>query len=121
MAPDRGRKSRSRQPRPSKPTSSTSSSGRPTSELSSGASHISLFHSLEKQLSQTTDPLLRKQILRKQEQLGGLEAYQRWSVRGGDGTKGGETGKWLVKQLFELEGRKEVRLFIRPASISMRR
>lgn len=110
MAPDRGAQPESSSKQSRKRRRKPTSTHIPTS---TGASLISRYHALEKRLHQTTDPLLRKQIEREQAALGGLETYQAWSVKGADKLKGGETSKWLVKALFELEGRQEVRICIR--------
>ncbi|KAM0787374.1 hypothetical protein ACM66B_003460 [Microbotryomycetes sp. NB124-2] len=45
----------------------------------------------------------RQKLIERQKELGGLRAYQSASVHGGDKTRGGETGKWCVKQLKELK------------------
>lgn len=70
---------------------------------------ISEFHTLEKTLARTTDPIQRKQILKQQAQLGGLKTYQAASSYAGSKEKGGETGKWCAKALEEqLGGKKNV-------------
>lgn len=42
-------------------------------------------------------------ILNRQEELGGLQAYQEASLHGGDKVRGGESGKWCVNALKELK------------------
>ncbi|GAA5904237.1 25S rRNA (adenine2142-N1)-methyltransferase [Sporobolomyces salmoneus] len=61
---------------------------------------IRQFHALEKQLKapQTTEEE-KVEIRRRQEELGGLETYQKASLHGADKLRGGETSKWLIKQL----------------------
>lgn len=66
---------------------------------------ISEFHTLQKALARTTDPIQRKQILKQQAQLGGLKTYQAASSYAGSKEKGGETGKWCAKALEEHLGR----------------
>lgn len=62
---------------------------------------IRRYHTLTKRLEQTTDPEERAKIQKEQEDLGGLEAYQRASVLGASKGRGGDTSRWLVKQLLE--------------------
>ncbi|POY74271.1 hypothetical protein BMF94_2709 [Rhodotorula taiwanensis] len=66
---------------------------------------IRRFHTIEKQLASPalTDPDERKRLLAERETLGGLETYQAASVHGGDKARGGESSKWLVKQIKELK------------------
>ncbi|KAG0658236.1 hypothetical protein C6P46_005895 [Rhodotorula mucilaginosa] len=66
---------------------------------------IRRFHAIEKQLASPalTDPDERKKLEREREQLGGLETYQAASQHGGDKTRGGESSKWLVKQIKDLK------------------
>jgi 25S rRNA (adenine2142-N1)-methyltransferase len=66
---------------------------------------IQEYHAIQKQLASPalTDALERKKLLARQKELGGLEAYQAASVHGGDKKRGGESGKWCVKQLQELK------------------
>ncbi|KWU41086.1 hypothetical protein RHOSPDRAFT_11898, partial [Rhodotorula sp. JG-1b] len=66
---------------------------------------IRRFHAIEKQLASPalTDPEERKKLEREREQLGGLETYQAASQHGGDKTRGGESSKWLVKQIKDLK------------------
>ncbi|BGP39597.1 25S rRNA (adenine2142-N1)-methyltransferase [Rhodotorula kratochvilovae] len=66
---------------------------------------IRAFHAVEKQLASPalTDPEERKKLEQERERLGGLETYQNASVHGGDKSRGGESSKWLVKQIKELK------------------
>ncbi|GAA5939704.1 hypothetical protein JCM1841_002948 [Sporobolomyces salmonicolor] len=66
---------------------------------------IRAYHAIEKQLASPglTDPEERKKLVKKQEELGGLAAYQAASVHGGDKSRGGESSKWLIKQIKELK------------------
>ncbi|GAA5859947.1 hypothetical protein JCM1840_001811 [Sporobolomyces johnsonii] len=66
---------------------------------------IRAYHAIEKQLASPalTDPDERKKLVKKQEELGGLAAYQAASVHGGDKSRGGESSKWLIKQIKELK------------------
>lgn len=66
---------------------------------------IQEYHAIQKQLASPalTDAGERKKLLARQKELGGLEAYQAASVHGGDKKRGGESGKWCVKQLQELK------------------
>lgn len=66
------------------------------------AAIITEYHALEKQLAQTTDLLERRLITNRQEELGGLEGYQKASIHGGDKVRGGESGKWLCGALQEM-------------------
>ncbi|GAA6013472.1 hypothetical protein JCM11491_006093 [Sporobolomyces phaffii] len=62
------------------------------------------FHALEKQLkSPQTTPAEREALLKRQAELGGLETYQRASLHGADKSRGGETSKWLIKQLKQFK------------------
>lgn len=65
---------------------------------------IRRFHAIEKELTAADLSVERKKRLLKErdEQLGGLEAYQNASVHGGDKQRGGESSKWLVRQLLDL-------------------
>jgi 25S rRNA (adenine2142-N1)-methyltransferase len=91
-----------------KPTSSsTSSSKSGVASGQVGLSHtqrIARFHTLEKELARTEDEGKRRQLLREQEKLGGLKAYQDASLFGGDRQRGGETGKWSAQALAEALG-----------------
>jgi 25S rRNA (adenine2142-N1)-methyltransferase len=73
---------------------------------------IANFHTIEKKLSQTTDEAEKKKLLAEREALGGLKAYQDASLMGADSSKGGESGKWIVKALKEVLGseRRDVKL-----------
>ncbi|GAA5821934.1 hypothetical protein JCM3770_003582, partial [Rhodotorula araucariae] len=66
---------------------------------------IRAFHAIEKQLASPalTDPAERKKLEAERERLGGLETYQNASVHGGDKSRGGESSKWLVKQIKDLK------------------
>ncbi|GAA6020803.1 hypothetical protein JCM10207_001662 [Rhodosporidiobolus poonsookiae] len=66
---------------------------------------IRAFHAIEKQLASPalTDPEERKKLEEERERLGGLEGYQEASKHGGDKARGGETSKWLVKQIRDLK------------------
>lgn len=65
---------------------------------------ITEFHTIKKQLaSPALKPADRQRLVKRQKELGGLEAYQAASVHGGDKSRGGESGKWCVKQLKELK------------------
>ncbi|KAM0745973.1 hypothetical protein T439DRAFT_384439 [Meredithblackwellia eburnea MCA 4105] len=70
------------------------------------AQHVALiqeFHTLEKRLNATKDERERAELLKKQEELGGLQKYQEASIHGGDKKRGGESGKWCVKVIQELK------------------
>ncbi|GAA5989041.1 hypothetical protein JCM5350_003637 [Sporobolomyces pararoseus] len=62
------------------------------------------FHALEKRLKapQTTEQE-KLEIKKRQEELGGLETYQKASLHGADKKRGGETSKWLIKQLKQFK------------------
>ncbi|GAA5849829.1 hypothetical protein JCM8547_000579 [Rhodosporidiobolus lusitaniae] len=66
---------------------------------------IRAFHAIQKQLASPalTDPGERKRLEEEMEKLGGLEGYQEASKHGGDKSRGGETSKWLVKQIRSLK------------------
>ncbi|KAK4055956.1 25S rRNA (adenine2142-N1)-methyltransferase [Microbotryomycetes sp. JL221] len=66
---------------------------------------IAEWHTIEKRLASPAlkDSKERQQLIERQQELGGLRAYQGASVHGGDKERGGETGKWCVKQLKELK------------------
>ncbi|GAA5990864.1 hypothetical protein JCM10908_000054 [Rhodotorula pacifica] len=66
---------------------------------------IRRFHAIEKQLASPalTDPEERKRLEKEREELGGLETYQAASQHGGDKSRGGESSKWLVKQIKDLK------------------
>ncbi|GAA5968850.1 hypothetical protein JCM11641_000756 [Rhodosporidiobolus odoratus] len=66
---------------------------------------IRRFHAIEKQLKSPglTDPEERKKLEMEREELGGLEGYQEASKHGGDKARGGETSKWLIKQIRDLK------------------
>ena len=52
--------------------------------------------------------LLEKRLLKaRQEEIGGLKAYQAASIHGGEKVRGGETGKWCVEALMELQAEKD--------------
>lgn len=70
------------------------------------AKHIGQFHTLEKQLAQTTDPVERKKLLQEQKRLGGIQAYQDASLFGSDKLRGGETGKWCAERLLKIVEKK---------------
>jgi len=72
------------------------------------AAHISAYHALEKRIAASKDPKEMAQLKLEQEKLGGLKAYQEASITGGDKLKGGETGKWFVKEWLQLYGKNEV-------------
>ncbi|KAG0143632.1 hypothetical protein CROQUDRAFT_80887 [Cronartium quercuum f. sp. fusiforme G11] len=63
---------------------------------------ISQFHTIEKILARTTNPIERKKLLKEQSKLGGLNTYQAASSYAGSKEKGGETGKWCAKALEEI-------------------
>jgi 25S rRNA (adenine2142-N1)-methyltransferase len=73
---------------------------------------IANFHTIEKKLSQTTDEKEKKKLIAEREALGGLKAYQDASLIGADSSKGGESGKWIVKALKEVLGseRRDIKL-----------
>ncbi|KAH9808190.1 putative methyltransferase-domain-containing protein [Melampsora americana] len=72
---------------------------------------ISEFHTLQKALARTKDPIQRQQILKQQARLGGLKTYQAASSYAGSKEKGGETGKWCAKALENhLGGKKNITL-----------
>ncbi|BGP24274.1 nucleolus protein [Rhodotorula toruloides] len=66
---------------------------------------IRAFHAIEKKLASPglTSPEERKKLLDERERLGGLKTYQDASVHGGDKSRGGESSKWLVKQIRDLK------------------
>ncbi|GAA5830853.1 hypothetical protein JCM11251_001098 [Rhodosporidiobolus azoricus] len=66
---------------------------------------IRRFHAIEKQLASPalTDSEERKKLEEEREELGGLEGYQAASVHGAEKSRGGETSKWLVKQIKALK------------------
>ncbi|GAA6027745.1 hypothetical protein JCM8097_008013 [Rhodosporidiobolus ruineniae] len=66
---------------------------------------IRRFHAIEKQLASPalTDPGERAKLEKEREELGGLEGYQEASKHGGEKARGGETSKWLVKQIKALK------------------
>lgn len=66
------------------------------------AKKIAQYHTLEKQLAQTSDARERKRLKAQQEALGGLAVYQDHSLVGGDKLRGGESAKWCVQVLREL-------------------
>ena len=87
----------------------TSTEGKQNGKLTGmHAMQIAQFHTLEKQLAQTQDEKERAKILKQQEALGGLQAYQDASLFGGDKQRGGETGKWCAQQLMEIRGKEKV-------------
>lgn len=48
--------------------------------------------------------MLEKRLIKaRQEEIGGLKGYQEASLHGGDKVRGGETGKWCVEALMELQ------------------
>ncbi|GAA5880214.1 hypothetical protein JCM16303_001255 [Sporobolomyces ruberrimus] len=92
-----------------KATAETPSTTTPSDEPDTGnrADKIALireFHALEKKLKspQTTEE--EKETIRKrQEEMGGIETYQKASLHGADKARGGETSKWLIKQLKQFK------------------
>lgn len=82
-----------------------SSSQHETRQQKEHASKIAAFHTLEKQLVNTTDPAERANILAKQAELGGLEQYQEASLKGAK--SGGETSKWFIQEMEKRHGRKQ--------------
>ncbi|KAI5481394.1 nucleolus protein [Pseudohyphozyma bogoriensis] len=64
---------------------------------------INDYHALEKNIAATNDPKEKERLRAKQEAMGGLQKYQEASLHGGDKSRGGESGKWCVKQLMELK------------------
>ncbi|KAJ3113658.1 hypothetical protein HDU96_003097 [Phlyctochytrium bullatum] len=68
---------------------------------------ISTFHALNKRLAffeKKNDEAGAEQIRKELEALGGLDAYQKASLRGGDEQKGkGACGRWLVPILKEVK------------------
>ena len=73
-----------------------------TEEKTAHSLKIASFHTLLKRIAQTKDPKeklkLEKQLV---EEHGGIDAYQKESLKGRDRLNGGETGKWLSEQLAE--------------------
>ena len=67
---------------------------------------IRRFHAIEKELAQLGHSAgadeKRQRHLSERDGLGGLSAYQNASVHGGDTQRGGESSKWLVRQLLDL-------------------
>jgi len=62
------------------------------------------FHSLEKRLAAPQTTEVEKIELRKRQiELGGLETYQKASLHGAEKQRGGETSKWLIKQLKQFK------------------
>ncbi|KAK4049047.1 25S rRNA (adenine2142-N1)-methyltransferase [Microbotryomycetes sp. JL201] len=84
---------------------SESVAGRDDESRAAKVKLIREFHTIEKQLASPAlvDPAERQRLINRQQELGGLRAYQGASVHGGDKARGGETGKWCVKQLKELK------------------
>lgn len=76
------------------------------------AALITEYHALEKQLAASKDPLERRLIAARQLELGGLSKYQEASLHGGDKVRGGETGKWCIEALMELQVRNRVMLSV---------
>ncbi|KDN43190.1 hypothetical protein K437DRAFT_225796 [Tilletiaria anomala UBC 951] len=79
---------------------------------------IAGFHTLLKRIAQCQDPR-EKERLRQQmdETYGGLDGYQKESLKGRDRHNAGETGKWLVQQVGpiwkaeqEASGKRRIRL-----------
>ena len=66
------------------------------------ALHIAKYHTLEKQIAQTSDEAERAALREKQRALGDLQMYQDQSNTGGASVRGGESGKWCAKVLQEL-------------------
>ncbi|KAI9202360.1 putative methyltransferase-domain-containing protein [Polychytrium aggregatum] len=64
---------------------------------------IATYHTLNKQLTQhlsQNNHEAAKEAKRKMDELGGLDAYQRASLKGGDERKGrGASGRWITDQL----------------------
>ncbi|KAJ3109524.1 hypothetical protein HDU97_005181 [Phlyctochytrium planicorne] len=88
-------------------SSSSSSSSRKRRSISSHQTQkiISTFHALNKKLTQclkTNDLEGAKNIQQRLDEIGGLDAYQKASLRGGDEKKGkGACGKYLVSVLMQ--------------------
>lgn len=67
---------------------------------------ITEYHALEKKLAASTDVLEKRLIQARQQEIGGLQGYQAASLHGGDKARGGETGKWCIEQLLEIQAAK---------------
>lgn len=105
------------QPQPQQPvsTGTAAGSGERGEASTDHAVAIARFHTLQKQLAQTSDPDERARIEAEQTRLGGLQAYQDASVFGGDKLRGGETGKWCAEQLQARHGKTQQVRRVRPA------
>lgn len=68
---------------------------------------ITEYHMLEKRHAASKDMLEKRLIKARQEEIGGLKAYQASSLHGGDKVRGGETGKWCVEALMEIQVSRE--------------
>ncbi|KAI8052485.1 putative methyltransferase-domain-containing protein [Syncephalis plumigaleata] len=69
---------------------------------------IRRYHTLNKELAQcelNKDVRRIEEIRRELETMGGLDAYQQASVKGASFIRGGDTSRWLVKQLLALNKR----------------
>ncbi|GAA5963547.1 hypothetical protein JCM3765_006277 [Sporobolomyces pararoseus] len=81
-----------------------SSSSSTSTEREDQTALIREFHSLEKRLkAPQTSEQEKLEIKKRQEELGGLETYQKASLHGADKKRGGETSKWLIKQLKQFK------------------
>ncbi|RKP13344.1 hypothetical protein BJ684DRAFT_6253, partial [Piptocephalis cylindrospora] len=75
---------------------------------------IRRYHTLTKQMGQTQDPEEKARLRKEQEDLGGLEAYQRASALGASKERGGDTSRWLVRQLLQRGCKDQVKALGRP-------
>jgi 25S rRNA (adenine2142-N1)-methyltransferase len=69
---------------------------------------IRRYHTLNKELAQcelNKDTRRIGAIRQELEAMGGLDAYQQASVKGASFIRGGDTSRWLVKQLLALNKR----------------
>lgn len=64
---------------------------------------IRQFHTLQKQIAACSDTAERAALEAQLAKLGGLEAYQAASEHGGSKERGGQSSKWLMGALKELE------------------
>jgi len=71
---------------------------------------ITKFHEIRKSLAREEDPAKRQLLLEKEAALGGLKGYQDSSVYAGSKERGGETSKYLMKEVLNLQGSKKIRM-----------
>ncbi|KAI9592905.1 putative methyltransferase-domain-containing protein [Syncephalis fuscata] len=72
---------------------------------------IRRYHTLNKELAQceaTNNTIRACEIRDELKTLGGLDAYQSASVKGASFIRGGDTSRWLIKQLTSLDVRSKI-------------